>query len=589
MQRPKAKFRAYDKSLDGIIGKLGAKDSSINYLQVNLPIGDLDLLGLVSEIPGSEKWPIRQLFQRDIDTERVKSDLIPYFLDSAMSKFFNPLTIAVLPFDRNGTVNSVSSEVSCEPEADPGGYFTKAFALEGYYRVSSGSGAQWATIEWNSSKVKLIAIDGQHRLSALKRIHAMYQQDPSNSRLVEADFSNWVIPIVLVTVGHKEQGGISSSALLERTRNIFVTINKQARAPSRTRTILLNDFSVLAVVTQETLDSCGEYELTLGLFNWRETRDEDRPSESMYLLGVDELEDIYKEYLIGEDENSNIGLVLSQQQAQSLFWADRGFLSGDSSEVSLLRDQIKSQFRATVLPAFFHLLKYARPYSEYVKYVSEIEGTLDNDVKQHAWSRLVYGSDFAPNLIETEVVKEKIRILEDCTKEKGKLGEIFGKAIGLRGMYSGFGQYFSEYCSRVAVESWESVAIKFLENFNFLYKKRLFSKHLPKHIVHDHGGIVINYRLDSVNKGLGALIAYSTMKVSFERESYDFTELSETLNKTLISGYKKEHRKEVKEQLSGRSSKAINEEISVRANASANDEMARLDRFLRRVARKSLD
>jgi len=100
---------------------------------------------------------------------------------------------------------------------------------------------------------------------------------------------------------------------------------------------------------------------------------------------------------------------------------------------------------------------------------------------------------------------------------------------------------------------------------------------------------VINYRLDSVNKGLGALIAYSTMKVSFERESYDFTELSETLNKTLISGYKKEHRKEVKEQLSGRSSKAINEEISVRANASANDEMARLDRFLRRVARKSLD
>jgi len=63
MQRPKAKFRAYDKSLDGIIGKLGAKDSSINYLQVNLPIGDLDLLGLVSEIPGSEKWPIRHSFK----------------------------------------------------------------------------------------------------------------------------------------------------------------------------------------------------------------------------------------------------------------------------------------------------------------------------------------------------------------------------------------------------------------------------------------------------------------------------------------------------------------------------------------------
>jgi hypothetical protein len=587
MQIPKAKLRRYDKSLEGIIGKLGAKDSSINYLQVNLPIKDLDLLGLVSEIPGSEKWPIRQLFQRDIDTERVKSDLIPYFLDSAMSKFFNPLTIAVLPFDHTGSVNSVSSEVSCDPEADQNEFFTKAFALDGYYRVSSGSGAQWATIEWDSSRVKLIAIDGQHRLSALKRIHAMYLQDPSNPRLVEADFSNWVIPIVLVTVGHKEHGGISSSALLERTRNIFVTINKQARAPSRTRTILLNDFSVLAVVTQETLDSCGQYELSLGLFNWRETRDEDRPSESAHLLGVDELEDLFKEYLIGEDENSNLGLVLSPEQMQSLFWGDKVLVASASSEIASQRDEIKSQFRETVLPAFFHILKYAKPYSEYVKYVSGIESTLDDDVKQHAWSRLVYGSDFAPNLIETEVVKEKIRILEGCTKEKGKLGELFGKAIGLRGLYSGFGQYFAEYCSRVAVESWRDVAIVFLENFNLLYEKKLFSSHLPAHIVFDHGGIVVNYRIDSVNKALGALIAYATMKISFERDSYDFSDLSETLNKTLISGYKKEHRKDVKEELSGKSSKAINEEISARANVSAIEAMAKLDKFLRRSERKA--
>ena len=41
---------------------------------------------------------------------------------------------------------------------------------EGYYRVRWIEGnPQYAEIEWNDIRSRLVAIDGQHRLSALKR------------------------------------------------------------------------------------------------------------------------------------------------------------------------------------------------------------------------------------------------------------------------------------------------------------------------------------------------------------------------------------------------------------------------------------
>jgi len=73
MRRNIEKKQIYTESLMGVFGVFGASDNVINYMQLNLPITDVDKLGLVSEIPGSEKWPIRQLFQRDIDKERVKN------------------------------------------------------------------------------------------------------------------------------------------------------------------------------------------------------------------------------------------------------------------------------------------------------------------------------------------------------------------------------------------------------------------------------------------------------------------------------------------------------------------------------------
>jgi hypothetical protein len=73
----------------------------IRYFLTSIPIGSLgDCFRLVEDIPGSENWGYNAIFQRDIDEDRVKEELLEeYLLVEDKFKFFNPLTIALLPFD----------------------------------------------------------------------------------------------------------------------------------------------------------------------------------------------------------------------------------------------------------------------------------------------------------------------------------------------------------------------------------------------------------------------------------------------------------------------------------------------------------
>jgi hypothetical protein len=215
------KRRLYDKEKLGMYGSMGNGSIKINFIQFNMSISALDSIGLVSEIPGSEKWPVRQLFQRDIDQSRVEQEIMPYFEDPNYVKFFNPLTIAVLPIDSHGRLRSSLKE----EEDNPAENFQKAFSVSGFYKVSyDEEDPPQALLEWNTEKIKLIAIDGQHRLSALKRLKDKLSQNPSDEKLTNVDFTNWSIPIALLTMGHAAD--ISTTpAVIEKTRQIFVTIN----------------------------------------------------------------------------------------------------------------------------------------------------------------------------------------------------------------------------------------------------------------------------------------------------------------------------------------------------------------------------
>ena len=65
--------QTYTKSIRGAFGTFG-KGAGIQvcFIQGTLRPRDLKDISLVSEIPGSDKWPVQQLFQREVDELRSR-------------------------------------------------------------------------------------------------------------------------------------------------------------------------------------------------------------------------------------------------------------------------------------------------------------------------------------------------------------------------------------------------------------------------------------------------------------------------------------------------------------------------------------
>ena len=165
----------YNHHLYGHYGELGKSHFGVRFLQTALHISEINKLTLVSEIADSEQWPVRELFQRDVDEERVRTMLMPYFKKPTKIKFFNPLTIVVLPIDRSGRVLQAVSETRSEDTEYAEGTLAQCLEAKGYYKIQVPEDRpQWSCVRWNSDKVKLVAVDGQHRLSALQRIYREY-------------------------------------------------------------------------------------------------------------------------------------------------------------------------------------------------------------------------------------------------------------------------------------------------------------------------------------------------------------------------------------------------------------------------------
>ena len=79
MAMPPSKPVTYNQSLPGVYGAFGAGGGlQAFYLQSAITPVDLEKISLISEIPGSERWSVRDLFQRDVDNDRVTNGLLPY-------------------------------------------------------------------------------------------------------------------------------------------------------------------------------------------------------------------------------------------------------------------------------------------------------------------------------------------------------------------------------------------------------------------------------------------------------------------------------------------------------------------------------
>lgn len=552
----------YNQVLEGAYGEFGSGAGlRAMYLQTAVSPQYLENFRLIRDIPGSQRWPVRELFQREIDDERVSTGLLPYLKAPDKIKFFNPLTLTVLPIDeRTGSVLDRMPRVE-SGSLEEDGYEWETLERKNLYRLRWVSGSpQYARLEWNSDAGRVVAIDGQHRLSALMRLKddLTGAADGGRSTPDYSAFLDWRIPVVVVSF--RPSGDERESAgVLAVVRNIFVYINSTAQKVGRARSILLDDESINSLAAQELIqlshdndlkkvEERDEGRLPLLFFDWRGAERGGQIEQARAApIKVTEVCDWFRLYVLGED--------FSDEQKNALFVApgddlSLAFATGnlDHAVASVARQRLGGQ----VLPALSVLLQGFRPYARYARELRRLEREYSsgNDLARHAFERLRFGYSEVRGASEQEIQQQVAtleRIVEDCKRDC--LGFLFLREIGMRGVVQAFGDLWS----RCKLPPWSEYASWFVGGLNQVWDRGHFvedygRKSLLRHVVLNHNENVVNYKLEDARKALGRWVSLMVLSCGPPPEGWApeldaiRDDLIEGLVATVRNGYKSEIR-----------------------------------------------
>ena len=199
-------------------------------------------LKLSDDVPGvqAEDWTISELYQRDIDWVRVEGPLLQYLLSTGEPQFFNALTIALMPYDKNKAV--VRTEFAGYDDWQPPFIVSEEnyqkivqvgpikFCFYEDWTSVDDAGFLLGKLRWNPQQIHAVAIDGQHRLAAIKRFMELGQHSTSR------------VPVIFLVFDEQIGfNGPESATTTKMMRQIFIHLNKHARVVNRARQILLDD------------------------------------------------------------------------------------------------------------------------------------------------------------------------------------------------------------------------------------------------------------------------------------------------------------------------------------------------------------
>ena len=243
----------------------------VPYLVAVMSLQDLvNQIKLVEDIPEEARldWSLEELFQRDISWDRVQTDLVNgYLKDSNKLSFFNSLTIALLPQKGLEIEESYG-----EPESSPTATYPNWEKIDvGNICVEYVPGRSIGVVRWHKERVFPVAIDGQHRLAALKK----YCEERKEILVPEvASELDTKVPLIFLILDERIEFKGRSENLLATLREIFIDLNKNARRVPKSRLILLEDLDIQSLCVRTLLASNAKETssdvLPLSLVIWQE-------------------------------------------------------------------------------------------------------------------------------------------------------------------------------------------------------------------------------------------------------------------------------------------------------------------------------
>jgi hypothetical protein len=264
-----------------IRGGFSFEHSAVPFFATALQAGLLNgLLRLPSQIPIDPDNPLElgELFQRELDVARVESMIVPYLRAPSRLRFFNALTVVLLPASADND-RRLAREYPSEDTAPPGPANLQRTSI-GPIALSHPEGNdRFGYLSWNMNRTVPVVLDGQHRFRAMQMI-----LNDTAGRLRDDLARSEVSVLFLILDPRAGFHAPAGTTVLGACREIFIDINKHARVVPRTRLFLLDDRDVVSVSMRALLASsvkpqdmtvavrvAADGKLPLGLVDWRGT------------------------------------------------------------------------------------------------------------------------------------------------------------------------------------------------------------------------------------------------------------------------------------------------------------------------------
>lgn len=553
----------YPSKVDGVYGTFGAGGGiRVHFIQGSMRVeSELKQVSLISDIEGSDQWPVQSLFQREVDHRRVNDEIVKWLENETEPKFFSPLTLAFLPIDETDEQSTVraalgklSEEVRTEGENSYASMVSRGDFRISRYQTPMGGGEfqilnHMSKAEWDPQRVKVVAIDGQHRLSALKVIAA----SPAGHR-VRDQIKKWRVPVVLLGFERYSDGDVGHQlTLLDATRRVFVLINKEGKKINDCREILLNDTSVPHLATQELIQASHANDclhineqhdgrMPLIAFDWRGQEEDGAVVRNpACIIKTEELDLWITNYLLMPEATPTSGKphgVIPEvrhplgiagdchedRELDSEFGRD-GASGLAARHVHAVREKIKEDFN----PGLLHLLENIKPFKDYAGRLRVVaRRAAESNYSDVAYHQMRFGQEASTDLDISMLhasTQELLSEIETARTDSFRLS-LINLDIGKRAVVSSYGQTWwsrSEGSPEGRV-NWAAHAEWFTKYANIVIDSGILGdpddyidgdwERFIRPLVRDQEGStsVANYRIPDAAKGLGSLFTVGVLK-----------------------------------------------------------------------------
>jgi len=299
-------------------------------------IADLkDDLITFESLVDQKDWPVSKILQREIDKKRVKEIINKYILAKDKLKYFPPLTVALLPRDKDQILNKY---IKKNPNSDYSSQFYKnlfdnnqelrSFFENNYSEfekfndeskaegliIKRGQihGMPFSILNWDNNKFHAVIIDGQHRFFSL--VEASKQNK---------DIDNFTQEVVFIDASSKyfdlssKGGNITPVKLF---RKVFIDINRTPAIVSTSKQIIMDDMDVVSLFVQAVVDDdqdSSDMFLPPQIIDWHTPAEK---YELPYLTSIIQLKDILLNYFLDKASISSFNDLKSKDKVQN--WYD---------------------------------------------------------------------------------------------------------------------------------------------------------------------------------------------------------------------------------------------------------------------------